>query len=186
MLKTLRMREFNNHLEEGIAHLKAFPGSKSQQLNHHSILILQEYEYDGAIIHVGINDLIKNQNENKDATKIMRDIIDIALQCRSHNIGTVFVSSIVYSTKVNYKLLCKVNNFLHEERVKNGFCFIDNSALTERDLWKDGVHIFESGKCLVANNFICHLNNFLELRNHPIWNWQIKRKVPKKTLYKMS
>ena len=26
MLKALRMREFNNHLEEGIAHLKAFPG----------------------------------------------------------------------------------------------------------------------------------------------------------------
>ena len=24
------------------------------------------------------------------------------------------------------------------------------------------------GKCLVANNFICHLNKFLELRNHPI------------------
>ena len=43
------MREINNHLEEGIAHLKAFPGSnsKSQQLNHHSIPILQEHEYDG-------------------------------------------------------------------------------------------------------------------------------------------
>ena len=35
MLKTLRIREFNNHLEEKIAHLKAFPGSKSQQLNHY-------------------------------------------------------------------------------------------------------------------------------------------------------
>ena len=28
----------------------------------------------------------------------------------------------------------KVNNFLHEEYVKNGFYFIDNSAVTERDL----------------------------------------------------
>ena len=80
MLKTLRMREFNNHLEEGIAHIKAFPGSKSQELNLHSILILQEYKYDGAIIH-RINDLTKNPNENKDATKITRDVIDIALQC---------------------------------------------------------------------------------------------------------
>ena len=87
------------------------------------------------------------------------------------NIGTLFISSIVYSTKVNYELLCKVNNLLHEECVKNGFYFIDNSAVTERDLWKDGVHMVESGKCLVANNFICHLNNFLGLRNHPIWNW---------------
>ena len=95
MLETLRMREFNNHLVEGITHLKAFPGSKSQQLNHHSIQILQEHKYDGAIIHVGINDLIKNPNENKDKTKIARGIIDIALQCQNHNIGTVFISSIV-------------------------------------------------------------------------------------------
>ena len=134
MLRTLCMREFNNHLEEGIAYLKVFPGSKSQQLNHHSIPILQEYEYDGAIIHAGINDLVKNPNKNKDATKITRDIIDIALQYRSHNIGTVFVSSIVYSTKIHYELLCKVNNFLHEECVKNGFYFINNLAVAERDL----------------------------------------------------
>ena len=91
--------------------------------------------------------------------KIARDVIDIALQCRNHNISTVFISSIVYSAKVNYELLCKVNNFLHE-CVKNGFYFIDNAAVMERDLWKDGVHMVESDKCLVANNFICHLNNF--------------------------
>ena len=115
--------------------------------------------------------MIKNPNENKDTTKIARDVIDIALQCRNHNIGTVFISSIVYSTKVNYELLCKLNNLLHEECVKNGFYFIDNSAVTERDLRKDGVHMVESGKCLVANNFICHLNNFLGLTNHPISNW---------------
>ena len=54
----LRMREFNNDLEDGIAHLKNFPGSKSQQLNHHSITISQEYEYDEAIIDVGVNNFI--------------------------------------------------------------------------------------------------------------------------------
>ena len=122
-------------------------------------------------MHVGINDLIKNPNENKVATKIRRDVIDIALQCRSHNIGKVFISSIVYSTKVNYELLWKVNNFLYKECVKNGFHFIDNSAVTERDFWKDGVNMVESGKCLVANNLICPLNNFLGLRNHPVSNW---------------
>ena len=127
------MREFNNHLLETIAHLKAFLGSKSQQLKHHSIPSLEERKYDGAIIHVGINDLIENPNKNKEATKIAMDVISIALQCRNHNIGTVFISSIVYSTKVNYELLCTVNNFLHEECVENGFYFIDNAAVTERD-----------------------------------------------------
>ena len=117
-----------------------------------------------------MNDLNENPNENKDATKIARDVIDIALQCRNHNIGTVFTPSIVFSTKVNYELLCKVNNFLHEECVKIGFYFINNSEVTKRDLWKDGVHMVENGKCLVANNFICRLNIFLGLRNYPIWN----------------
>ena len=116
--------------------------------------------------------MIKNPNEKKDATNIARNVIDIALQCRNHNIGTVFISSIVYSTKVNYELLCKVNHFLHEECVKNGFYFIDNAAVTKRDFWNNGVHMVESGKCLVRNNFIRQLNNFLGLRNHPIWNWK--------------
>ena len=164
------MREFNKHLEDAIAHLKAFPGSKAQQLNHHSIPILQEHDYDGAIIHVGINDLIKNPNENKDIAQIVRDVVDIALQCRNYNIGTVSISSIVYSTKVNYGLLHKLNNALHEECLKHSFYFIDNSAVTEKDLWKDGVHLVESGKCIVANNFINHLNCFFGLRNHPLWN----------------
>ena len=75
MLKTLRMWECNNHLEEGITHLKACPGSKSQQLNYHSIPISQEHEYDGPIIHGGSNDLIKDPNENKDATKIARNVL---------------------------------------------------------------------------------------------------------------
>ena len=47
--------------------------------------------------------MIKNPNENRDATKIVRDGIDIALQCQNHNIGTVLISSIVYITKVNYE-----------------------------------------------------------------------------------
>ena len=53
---------------------------------------------------------------------------------------------------------------------KKWFLFIDNSAVTESDLWKDGMHMVESSKCLIANNFICHLNNVLGLRNHPVRN----------------
>ena len=96
---------------------------------------MQEDEYDGTVLHVGINDLIKNPNENKSTTKIARDVINIKLQYQNHNIGTVFISSIVYGTNVNYELLGKLNRFLHEECVTNGFYFVDNSVATERDLW---------------------------------------------------
>ena len=46
-------------------------------------------------MHVEMIDLIKILNENKDTTKIAGYVIDIALQCRNHNIGTVFSPSIV-------------------------------------------------------------------------------------------
>ena len=46
------MKEFNKHVGEGIAHIKAKPGSTAQHLNHHSISILQKHEYEEAIIHV--------------------------------------------------------------------------------------------------------------------------------------
>ena len=41
----------------------------------------------------------------------------------------------------------------------NGYCFIDNSNIEIRDLWKDGINLLESGKTKLAENFIYFLNN---------------------------
>jgi predicted O-methyltransferase YrrM len=40
------------------------------------------------------------------------------------------------------------------------FVFIDNSNISVTHLWNDGLHLLESGKALMANNFISHLNYF--------------------------
>ena len=50
-------------------------------------------------------------------------------KCQNHNIGAVFISSIVYRTKINYEFVCMLIGFLNEKCVKNGFYFIDNSAV---------------------------------------------------------
>ena len=171
MLKTLRMREFNRLLKgKDTAHLKAFTVSKAKQLHHHSIPILEENAYDSAVIHVGINDLLKNPHETKDIAKIVQDITDVALNCRIYNVGTIFISGIVYCDKIDFDFICKLNKKLHEECLKNGFHFIDNYDVESKDLWNDGVHMVESGKSIVANNIIDNLKNFLGLRNHLIGN----------------
>ena len=53
--------------------------------------------------------------------------------------------------------------------MKYGFYFIDNGAISKKDLWKDGIHLIESGRVIVANNLINYLNNFKKPANHPIW-----------------
>ena len=37
--------------------------------------------------------------------------------------------------------------------------FLGNSNIEIRDLWKDGIHLLESGKTKLAKKFIYFLNN---------------------------
>ena len=110
MLKSLRMEEFNKNLNAGIAHLKSFPGLKAKQMDHHALPILKEHQYDAAVIHVGINDLLKSRT-NINVSKIAKDIIDIALRCQRYNIATIFISSIFYSTKIFHTKIQKSNEY---------------------------------------------------------------------------
>ena len=38
--------------------------------------------------------------------------------------------------------------------MKNGFYFIDNGAILEKDIWKDGIHLIKRGRVIVTNNLI--------------------------------
>ena len=46
--------------------MKAFPGVKARQLNHHTIPLLEDNAYDAAAIHVGINDFLSNVKSTND------------------------------------------------------------------------------------------------------------------------
>ena len=121
--------------------------------------------YDSAITHVGINDLLNCSS----IEQISKDVIEIAQRCKNRSIGKVFVSGIVYCTEVRYETIQNLNKTKYEECMKYGFCFIDNGAVWEKDLWKDGIHLIESGRIIAANNLINYLSNFLRPVNHPIW-----------------
>ena len=101
ILKTLRMGELNRHINGGKVHLKSFPGSKANQLNHHTIPLLEEHQYDAAAIHVTVD-------------SICNDILEVALRCRNHNIGEVFISGVAYGSKVSNELIQQLNNLLYK------------------------------------------------------------------------
>ena len=54
------MSEFNQFLQEEKAYLKPFPGAKVKQLC--ATAVLAQHQYDCAIIHVGINDLLNGSS----------------------------------------------------------------------------------------------------------------------------
>ena len=100
---------------------------------------------------------------------ICKEIINIGLRCRNNNIVMVFISSIAYSSQVNPSLLQQLNGLLFDECRRNGFKFVDNGAVSESDLWTDGIQMIESGKRFIANNLINSLNYFLEYINPVSW-----------------
>ena len=155
------MKEFNENLNGGIAHLKPFPGSKAKQVDHHAITILEEHQYDAAVIHVGNNDLLKSRT-NINVSEIAKDIINIALRCRSHNIATIFISTIVYSTNISHTKVQELNGLLLNECTKYGFYLVDNGAVSKDNLRRDDVHLVESGKVIIANNLLNCVNNFIK------------------------
>ena len=137
------------------------------QLDHHTIPILQEQYYDAAGIHEGLNDLL-NSSSKKSVDEFCDDMIKIALRCGSHNIATIFISSIAYSTKVNLQLIRNLNGLFYKVCTKDGFHFVDNGAVSKCNLWKDGIHLLETGKVIITNNFISSINYFLENMIPPI------------------
>ena len=93
---------------------------------------------------------------------ICNDILEIALRCRNHNIGEVFISSVAYSSKVSNELIQQLNNLLYKRCIEYGYSFTNNGAAVSKiDLWTDGIHLLDSGKTKIANNLISSFNYFL-------------------------
>ena len=64
-------------------------------MDHPTIPILEEHQYDAAAIQVGISELL-NCRTNINVNEIAKDIINIALRCQIHNIATMFIFSMVF------------------------------------------------------------------------------------------
>ena len=115
-------------------------------------------------MHGGCNDV---NNKNSTPEKIANEIADMAILCRDYGVNDVFISAMICrrGKSLNRKVK-RVNFFLKQICGKNGYFFIDNSNIEIRDLWKDGIHLLESGKTKLAEHFIYFLNNSHWLSPH--------------------
>ena len=117
--KGIRMREFNNCLTGGNAHLKSFPGATAKRLNRYPLPTLTEDQPDTVIVHVGGNDLSLKSFENQDSIntgKVCQDVIDIGKTCINHGVSKVFISSITVNRNRRKNLLIDEVNVKLKEK----------------------------------------------------------------------
>ena len=159
----IRVREFNKFISDGYARFKCFPGASVSHLNYYSNPTLEDDSPDLVVIHAGINNLLSADLDNASDVEIAEELIKVGQKCVDHGVQKVFISSIIKSRKVDFNRINNINNILEEQCHKCDFIFINNNEINDEHLWKDGIHLKENGKVLLARNFISNINHFLYL-----------------------
>ena len=152
------MKDINSRIHGGKIHLKSFPGAKASQLNHYIKPTLEEYKYDCAIIHVGINDIIRNKNDT-DLNNLPDSTLEIANTCQNYNIGKIFISALLPSKRTIVNI-SRINETLKDLRFRNNFIFAEHKNISFVDLWVDGIHLLNSGKVILGSNFVSEVNRY--------------------------
>ena len=135
-----------------------FGGATSKHFHHYiqPTLNKKNVKTDIAVLHMGTNGIL---NAEGDKDLITESVIDIAKECVRLDVKDVFVSSVMINTRRSSAFISTVNNILQDKCATHQFHFIDNLNIKKEHLWKDGLHLNQSGKDLLMNNFLCSLNN---------------------------
>ena len=144
----------------GKAKLQCFPGATSNQLLHYLDVNLQDNNTESVILHVGVNDVLQDSTETN-INNFFNNVQEMVKKCRSYNVKNVFISGIVYTERINGKSLENIHDKMVSLCSKLNLRYIDNRNINANQLFKDRLHLMESGKTILANNFISNWNNFL-------------------------
>ena len=106
-----------------------------------------------------MNDLL-NDNSQSNVENLMLNIHKIVEKCKRVEVRNIFVFGLVYTTRVILPILERVHSLISYYCRENACFYIDNRNIRGFCLYKDGLHLLESGKKSLANNFIENLNKF--------------------------
>ena len=161
--KGIRIKQMNQQIKNGNTRIHTFPGVTSRQLLHYLDVNLDKYT-DTVVIHIGINDIL---NSASNVNGLLSNIKDMIKNCRNFGVKYIFVSGLIYTKRIITEFLedfhLKLVNVCKEMQVY----FIDNKNITGIYLFSDGLHLLESGKKLLADNFVSNFNNFLSMKHRP-------------------
>ena len=137
------------------------PKKSAESLCHSNV---RRFDYDCAIIQVGINDILPSKGMSK-LKDLPKKIMQIRITCQPYNVDKIYVSSILSSTRNSIKI-GQINKVIKLLCHKNNFVFIDHQNITSNDLWADGIHLINSGNVILARDFAVKVNNSLCLNSN--------------------
>ena len=121
-----------------------------------------------AVIHIGINDIISNKNYlNTD--HVLANIKGIAQKCKRYGIQKVLISGLLTTNRLAQDLLEELNKLIKNMCNVEGNCYVNNDNINRANLFKDGLHLLDTGKQTLVNNFVFNVNRIflMSCKFHP-------------------
>ena len=130
---------------------------------------LQEQNFKVVIIHIGINDILY-YSSSRQINLLPQNIKEIGKKCISYKVKYVFISSLTFNASISHKLLNEVNEIIERVWLENSYYYSKNGNVYENDLFKDGLHLQNSGKKIVSQIFIVNLQTYGTFLEKRIWS----------------
>ena len=89
--KGIRICEFNYYITNATTRLKSFPGVTSRA-NTLRVPTLQDESFNSALIHIGINDILKYQSDLQ-FESVTQNILEISQKYQEHGIAEIIITS---------------------------------------------------------------------------------------------
>ena len=78
----------------------------------------------------------------------------------SYKVKYVFISSLTFYNRISHTLLSEVNEMIDRVCLKYGYYYAENGNGCENDLFRDGLHLQNSCKKVLSQNFIVNLQTY--------------------------
>ena len=148
----------------------SFPGATSNEILHYLDVHLTNSSADAVILHVRVNDLLEDNSQLR-IENLGNNLRSMIEKCHTYGI----ISGLVYTTRIGLPVLERIHEMILHLCNKLGICYIDNINIRMKHLWKDGLHLVESGKVILANNFLSYLSKcFLICCVRIIWGYLLR------------
>ena len=157
----------NCSLNNGSARFKYFPGATSKDLLHYVDATLQDNLFKVAVIYIGIIDTVNNKN-SLNTDHMLENIKNIARKYKRYGIQKVLILGLLTTNRLAQDVIEEVDKLIKIMCNIEGYCYVNNN-ITRANLFKDSLHLLDTGKQILADNFAFNVNrNFLMSRTfHP-------------------
>ena len=133
-----------------------------EDLHHYIIPSLLKEKPDTVVIHVGSDNITHRIFQDFNADKFADETIDIGKMCRQYGVKDVIFSSIFVKNSVKLgKMIKQVNRAVTKKCEENGFHFVSNRNILQKNMCKDGVDLTDEATNIFPGNIVDYIRHFI-------------------------